>query len=31
VVYNMHVLCWFLLQRGCDHFGKPLVISSGYR
>jgi zinc D-Ala-D-Ala carboxypeptidase len=31
VVYNMHVLCWFLLQKVRDHFGKPMVISSGYR
>jgi zinc D-Ala-D-Ala carboxypeptidase len=31
VVYNMHVLCWFLLQKVRDHFGRPLAVSSGYR
>ncbi len=30
-VYNMHVLCWFLLQKVRDHFGRALVVSSGYR
>lgn len=31
VVYNLHVLCWFLLQKVRDHFGQPLAVSSGYR